>query len=96
MRAQRPFTAELRREEVALKELARTGAKLPPASNELKSYLHDKTKHRVPDADERKQIMQMFSGQMSVAIVGTLLELHEYRVLEVLAADNRKYRDKRD
>jgi hypothetical protein len=90
-----PFTAELRREEAAL-NARRLGEPRPEISNELKKFWHARTLNRAPDAKERKQIREMFAGHNQPGAIGSLLELHDYRVLEVLADSGRVRRDPRN
>jgi hypothetical protein len=86
-----PFTAELRREEAAL-NAAKPGEPRAEISNELKKFWHARTLNRAPDAKERKQIREMFADHHQPGAIGSLLELHEYRVFEVLTADNGKFK----
>lgn len=92
-----PFTEDLQREEAALKAASKAGATLPQISEGLKSYWHDKAKHRVPDANDRKQIYEMLTATNGdIDVTGAALELHRYRILEMINTDNKKCRDRRD
>jgi hypothetical protein len=97
MPARLQFTEALQKEEPALKQASRNGAKLPQVSEELKKYWHDKTRHRVPDAMDRKNIYEMLTATNGdIDAIGMALELAPYRIFEVINKDNKKFRDKRD
>jgi hypothetical protein len=96
MPARLQFTEALQKEESALKQASRNGAKLPEISIALREYWHDKSLHRVPDAVDRKNIKELFAGQNTPDAIGAALELHTYRVLETMAELGKIPRDPRN
>jgi hypothetical protein len=92
-------TPELEREELALKTATRIGAPLPETSSALREYWHSKSLHRTPDASDKKQILEMFVGNTKPDVVGEIgaaLELHEYRVVEVIGKAGSRQQDPRN